>query len=84
MLDIRDFEIHRGNYGKSTIKQDVLFYAGINHHYGIWYDQEFRCYELIVETLDENGEYTDEKKYGCSQLSTAIASIEALENGEEI
>ena len=84
MLDIRDFEIHRGNYGKSTIKQDVLFYAGINHHYGIVYDQEFRCYELIVETLDENREYTNEQKYSCSKLSMAIASIEDIEEGKEI
>jgi len=75
LLDIRDFEIH-GN--------DVLFYTGVKRHYGIAWKQDANYYLLYVGTMDNDGEYVDEKIYHHSKLSTAIASIEAMENGEEV
>lgn len=63
--------------------EDILFYEGENH-YSIMKDD---CgYTLLVERLVYEGEDTivETDSYGCGSISVAIASIEALENGEEI
>lgn len=71
MLDIRNFEIMA-----DTEDSSVMCYFGENH-YVIYQDNGY--YTLSVRRLDEM-----EETYGCSSLSVAIASIEALERGEEI
>lgn len=53
---------------------DCIFYQGKNNYY-IYHSKNGFC--LVVD----GGE---EKKYACNSLSSAIACVEALENGEEI
>lgn len=75
MLNIANF---------SKICEDILFYEGENH-YSVMKDD---CgYTLLVERLIQTGEDDSEivqNAYACSSVTVAIASIEALENGEEI
>lgn len=54
-----------------------LQYDGAKNNYYI--TRKDVGFQLTVEHADGTSE-----SYGCSTLSTAIASIEALENGEEI
>ena len=72
MLNIGDFHVIDGC---------VLFYESANHYYISEGDYNDFC--LVVERLDENGDIVS-ASYGCTSISVAIASIEALENGEEI
>ena len=72
MLNIGDFQVIDGC---------VLFYEGEKHYYVSEGDYNDFC--LVVHSLDENCNLVS-ASYGCSSLSVAIASIEALENGEEI
>ncbi len=53
---------------------DCIFYKGKNAYY-IYHSKDGFC--LVVDD-------SEEKKYACNSLSSAIACIEALENGEEI
>ena len=71
MLNISCFEIMT-----DTEDSSVMCYFGENH-YVIYQDNGY--YTLSVRRLDET-----EETFGCSSLSVAIASIEALERGEEI
>lgn len=71
MLNISSFEIMT-----DTEDSSVMCYFGENH-YVIYQDNGY--YTLSVRRLDET-----EETFGCSSLHVAIASIEALERGEEI
>lgn len=75
MLDITRFDVIG----------DVLFYEG-ERHYSISQDPDEIGYVLYVETLNEgNGDFDiSGESYACRSVAVAIASIEALENGEEI
>ena len=58
----------------------VLFYESERHYF---ISKDDCGYVLRIETLDDNFDISVES-YACSSLSVAVASIEALENGEEI
>ena len=64
----------------SIIGNDILFYEGENH-YSIM--QNKNEVTLLIETLG-NDFVVVPKVYSFSSISSAIAGIEALENGEEI
>lgn len=71
------------NIGKFEITDTILFYEGAEHHYLVYKSEGYDGYSLDVETLDDEGDIHTER-YACGSVSSAIASIEALENGEEI
>lgn len=72
MLDITSF----GSYGFS------LAYHGANEYLISEYSGHFA---LTVDVMDEYGECKiGEQKFSCSSVSSAIAIIEAMENGEEV
>ena len=76
MLDIRSFVVSESKAYK------CLRYYGSKHYY--IYDSG-NYYTLVVAEILSNGEEKEEtEKYACSSLSSAIASIEALEKGETI
>ena len=76
MLDIRSFVVSESKAYK------CLRYYGSKHYY--IYDSG-NYYTLVVAEILSNGEEKEEaEKYVCSSLSSAIASIEALEKGETI
>lgn len=76
MLDIRSFVVSESKAYK------CLMYYGSKHYY--IYDSG-NYYTLVVAEILSNGEEKEEaEKYACSSLSSAIASIEALEKGETI
>ena len=76
MLDIRSFVVSESKAYK------CLRYYGKKHYY--IYDSG-NCYTLVVAEILSNEEEKEEaEKYACSSLSSAIASIEALEKGETI
>lgn len=65
-----------------VIGEDALIYHGSNQY---WIFDKGSEVELVVSFLDEYMENEiEERRYSCSSLSAAIASIESLENGEEI
>lgn len=70
-IDISKMEIL-----KDTDDSSVIRYSGKNH-YVIYQDSGY--YTLSVRRPDGL-----EETYACSSLSVAIASIEAVEHGEEI
>ena len=63
------------------IGDDIITYIG-EFHYIITRDKFSLV--VIVQDLDEDGNIYDRKHYAVSTLSAAIATIEALERGEEI
>lgn len=72
MLDITSF----GACGFS------LAYYGANKYLISEYSGHF---VLTVDVMDEYGECkTGEREFTCSSVSSAIAIIEAMENGEEV
>lgn len=77
MLDLRSFVVSECKAYK------CMKYFGENHYY--IYDSG-KTFTLVVVELYNDGTEKEEKvtKYSCGSLSSAIASIEALENGEEI
>lgn len=76
MLDIRSFVVSESKAYK------CLRYYGSKHYY--IYESK-NCYTLVVAEILRNGEEKEEaEKYACNSLSSAIACIEALENGKEI
>lgn len=65
------------NLEQFTCRDGRLSYEGETHHY---YISHCNCYySLAILTL--NGDFN---RYYCGSLTTAIASIEAVERGEEI
>ena len=76
MLDIRSFVVSESKAYK------CLRYYGSKHYYIF---DSGNYYTLVVAEILSNGEEKKEaEKYNCSSLSSAIASIEALEKGETI
>ena len=71
------------NIGKFKVCGTILFYEGVEHHYLVYKSDGYDGYSLDVESLDDEGNIHTER-YACGSISSAIASIEALENGEEI
>ena len=63
------------------VDADTITYAG-EYFYIITRDKFSLV--VIVEDLDDDGEPYDKARYAASTLSAAIATIEALERGEEI
>jgi len=78
MLDLSAFE------GVESKVYKCLKYFGENHYHIFKYPDK-DSYYLCVAKLDNQSEELDIKDdYVCSSLSSAIATIEALENGEEV
>lgn len=76
MLDIRSLVVSESKAYK------CLRYHGSKNYY--IFDSE-NCYTLVVAEIFSNREEKEvAEKYVCSSLSSAIALIEALENGETI
>ena len=73
MLKINNFELSDG----------TLRYYGKNHYY---ISEVKYGYNLKVVSLECEGEEDriEENNYTCGGLDTAMETIEALENGEEI
>ena len=59
----------------------ALVYIGMNQYF---IHRDGADFVVDVETLDEYGEAQEGPRYMFSSLSTAIAQIEAIENGEEM
>ena len=64
-----------------TVTVEGMQYFGANHY---TITDEGGYFAVHVETLDDNGNAVPAGSYAASTLSTAIATIEALERGEEI
>ena len=81
MLNLDNFDLIR-NDGKGI--GDILSYYGENtgYMYTVFYESGY--FTVYVEALDENGDAYCKERYGVSALSAAIATIEAIENGEEV
>lgn len=58
-----------------------LVYTGMNQYF---IHKDGADYVVDVTTLDEYGETHEGPRYISGSLSSAIAIIEALENGEEV
>lgn len=72
MLDIRSF----------TTGEAALVYHGANRY---WIFDAGNHYELVVDVMDEYCErQIDERRFECSTVSVAIATVEAMESGEEV
>lgn len=76
MLDIRSFVVSESKAYK------CLRYYGSKHYY--IYDSGNYYTLVVAEILSNREEKEEAEKYACSSLSSAIASIEALEKGETI
>ena len=61
-----------------------LYYELGQTHYTIADADDGNYYVLTVERLTDDLDDIITNEYACSTLSVAVASIEALENGEEI
>ena len=72
-LSLNDFQI-TGN--------SIRYFGG--NHYTITDAAPFDGFTVTVEALDDDGYDTNVFTYAASTLSAAIATVEALENGEEI
>lgn len=57
---------------------------GIYHITESWSHGQFIGYTVNVEHLGEDGEFIPGESFATSTLSAAIATVEALENGEEV
>ena len=79
MLDIELFQ-------SATEPGEGLTYYGANR-YNVTYNDRYHHFTISVRRLDEDGEPipgTQTEEYAASALSSAIATIEQIENGEEI
>ena len=76
MLDLNSFK-SAGAYDEG------LTYFGVNQ-YIITENEKHNGYTVFVTSLDDDGEAYDNGEYAASTLSIAIATIEQIENGEEI
>ena len=68
----------------SCFDSDVngLHYYGADHYH---ITLENGAYAIAIDRMDENGDaIMGQEKHICSTLSSAIATIEAMENGEEV
>lgn len=79
MLNIAKFYVY--NYSDGTA---ILEYDGENTANMYHISKDGINYAIDVTTLDEYGEMQEGPRYISGSLSSAIAIIEALENGEEI
>lgn len=57
---------------------------GIYHITESWSHGQFIGYTINVERLGEDGEIIPSESFAASTLSTAIATVESLETGEEV
>lgn len=66
-----------------TAGDSALVYHGANRY---WiFDHGRNGFELFIDVMSEDlEEIIDNKSFNCSTLSSAIATIEAMENGEEV
>lgn len=81
MLNITDFSVLNANFPRRENPVPALCYGGLRGVYHVTKAEPgFYGYELHVQELDGDVSRT----YACSVISVAIASIEALERGEEI
>ena len=64
--------------------EDGCLYYEKGDHYCISEAEDGNYYVLTHQRLSDDLNDIIENDYACSSLSVAIASIEALENGEEI
>lgn len=76
MLDIKSFVVSECNVYK------CLKYYGSKHYYIFDGGKSFTL--IAVETYGDGWEKEESKQYTCGSLSSAIASIEAMERGEEV
>lgn len=72
MLSLRDFDV----------VDDILHYIGENEY--IIAPDAPHGYVVYVNSLDEYGDVYDNGDYTASTISTAIAIVDRLENGESI
>lgn len=79
MLNIYNFDVSK--YGDGLA---ILSYYGENTGDMYHISRDGSAFTVDVETLDENGEAQEGPRYISGSLSSAIAIIEALENGEDV
>ena len=78
MLDFTAFQVAESKVYK------VLKYFGENHYYIFTYPDKDSYYLCVVKLDSQMEEIDTQDNYVCSSLSSAIATIEALEKGEEV
>ena len=66
-----------------TVGDSALVYHGLNRY---WiFDHGKNGFELFVDVMSEGlEEIIDNKSFACGSLSSAIATVEAMERGEEV
>ena len=74
MLDLNSIQ------GPEAYDTGIWYYGA--DHYNITQDRT--GYAVHVTTLDDNGDAIPGPTYAATTLSTAIAIIEAIENGEQV
>lgn len=79
MLNIAKFFVYTYSDGTAILEYDGENTANMYH-----ISKDGVDYAVDVTTLDEYGEMQEGPRYISGSLSSAIAIIEALENGEDV
>lgn len=70
------------NINSFMVGAESLIYHGANRY---WVFETGKHYEVVVDVMDDCcDKQIDERRFECSSVSSAVAIIEAMENGEDV
>lgn len=81
MITLSNFDVIKDNGDGCG---NILSYYGENTGYIYNIIPRMNHFAIVIDDLDENGDAYCKAVYESSSVSSAIAIVEAMENGEEV